>query len=187
MAFVDDDEVEEVGRIIAEARRGLAGRIAAGHEGLEDGEEDVAVLRHAALLADDLGVDPHQRVFGEGRERVVGLVGEDVAVGQEQDARTAGRLAFALPVGEVPSALEQLPGELEGDEGLAGAGRQRQQDAVLPRGDGLQRAPDGDVLVVARLPVAALVLERDGGEAVAPDVLLGKDPVPEFVRGGVLR
>ena len=28
MAFVDDDEVEEVGRVVAEARRGLAGRIA---------------------------------------------------------------------------------------------------------------------------------------------------------------
>ena len=57
----------------------------------------------------------------------------------------------------------------------------------LTRRDGLQRAPDGDVLVVARLPVAALVLERDGGEAVAPDVLLRENAVPEFVRGRVLR
>ena len=48
-------------------------------------------------------------------------------------------------------------------------------------GDGLQHPLDGDVLVVAALEVAALVLERHGGEAVAPGVLLGKGQVPEFV------
>jgi len=110
-----------------------------GHEGLEDGEEDVAVLRHAALLADDVGVDPHERAFGESGERIVGLVGADVAVGQEQDARPAGGLGLTLPVGEVSAALEQLPGELEGDEGLAGAGRKDQQDAVLPRYNALRQ------------------------------------------------
>ena len=52
----------------------------------------------------------------------------------------------------------------------------------LSGGDGLQHALDGDVLVVARLEVAALVLERHGGEAVAPGVRLGEGPVPEFVR-----
>ena len=41
----------------------LIGRIAPAHEGLENGEENVAILRHAALLADNLGVDPHERVF----------------------------------------------------------------------------------------------------------------------------
>jgi hypothetical protein len=42
---------------------------------------------------------------------------------------------------QVPAALEQLPGELEGDEGLAGAGGQRQQDAVAAGlGDGFQHA-----------------------------------------------
>ena len=43
---------------------------------------------------------------------------------------------------------------------------------LLVRGDGLQHALDGDVLVVAALEVAALVLEGHGGEAVAPGVLL---------------
>ena len=99
----------------------------------------VAVLRHAALLADDVGVDPHERAFGESGERIVGLVGADVAVGQEQDARPAGGLGLTLPVGEVSAALEQLPGELEGDEGLAGAGRKDQQDAVLPRYNALRQ------------------------------------------------
>jgi hypothetical protein len=87
-----------------------------------------------------------------------------------------------LPVVQVPAALEQLPGDLEGDEGLAGAGGQRQQDAVAPGGDGFQHARDGDVLVVAPLPGAALVLEGHGGEAVAPGVSASaKVSVPQFV------
>ena len=126
MALVDDDEVEEVGRILAEVGRGLAVLRRAAHEGLEDGEEEAAVLGHLALLADVLRRDAHQRVLGEGGEGVVGLVGEDVAVGQEQDARAARRLAA-----QVPAAVEELPGDLEGDEGLAGAGGEREQDALL--------------------------------------------------------
>ena len=42
----------------------------------------------------------------------------------------------------------------------------------LSVGDGLQHPLDGDVLVVAARVRAALVLERHGGEAVAPGVLL---------------
>ena len=123
------------------------------------------------------GVDAHHGVFGEGREGVVGLVGEDVAVGQEQDARAACRLAA-----QVPAAVEQLPGDLKGDEGLAGAGGEREQDRGRLVGDGLQHPLDGDVLVVAARVRAALVLEGHGGEAVAPGVRLGKGQVPEFVR-----
>ena len=101
MALVDDDEIEEVGRIFAEVGRGLAVFRRAAHEGLEDGEEQAAVLRHLAFLADVLGLDAHQRILGEGGERsevVVSLVGEVVAVGEKQDARTAAGLGSALPV-----------------------------------------------------------------------------------------
>ena len=99
----------------------------AAHERLEDGEEQAAVLRHPALLADVVRLDPHQRIFGKGGEGVVGLVGQDVAVGQEQDARAARRLAGHQ---QIPAAVEQLPGDLKGDEGLARAGGEREQDAV---------------------------------------------------------
>ena len=57
------------------------------HERLEDREEDAAVLGHPPLGPDLGRVDPHERIFGERRERVVRLVGEDVAVREEQDAR----------------------------------------------------------------------------------------------------
>src|SRR5690606_19210264 len=108
-------------------------RLPAG-EGLEDREEDAAVLRHAALLPDRVGADAHQRVVWKGGEGVVGLIGEDVAVCEEQNARPARRLATPSP-----SGMEQLPGDLEGDEGLAGTGGEVQQDAVAAIGDGVER------------------------------------------------
>ena len=89
MALVDDNEVEKVRRIFAEVGRRLAILRRSAHEGLKDREEQAAVLRHAALLADVLRRDAHQRVFGKGGESVIGLVGEDVAVGEEEDARAA--------------------------------------------------------------------------------------------------
>ena len=55
VALVDDDEVEEVRRVLAEIGAAAVPRVAA-HEGLEDGEEDAAVLRDLALLADLLRV-----------------------------------------------------------------------------------------------------------------------------------
>ena len=110
------------------------------------------------------GLDARQRVLGKRREGVVGLIGQDVAVGEEQDARPPLGLAR-----QVPAALEQRPGDLEGDGGLAGAGRERQQDALLAGGDRLQRVLDGVVLVVARLPGAAAsprTARRRSGRAI---------------------
>ena len=124
------------------------------------------------------GLDARQRVLGEGREGVVGLVGQDVAVGEEQDARPARRLAASRfqrlwnSFQAIWKAMEVLPVP------VASVSRMR----LLAGGDGLQRVLDGVVLVVARLPRAALVLERDGGEAVAPGVRLGEDRGPELVR-----
>jgi hypothetical protein len=156
----------------------------AAHEGLEDREEDAAVLRDLALSAHLVRGDPDQGIFREGGEGVVGLVGEDVAVGEEQDARPTGWLTVGFPVAQVPAALEELPGDLEGDEGLARAGGQRQQDALPLVGDGRQHPVDGDVLVVTPLEVPAPVLEGHCGEAVPPRVLDGEGPVPELLRRG---
>ena len=128
MALVNDDEVEEVRRILAEIGRRLAVLRRAAHEGLEDGEEQAAVLRHLAFLADVVRLDAHQRVLGEGGEGVVSLIRQDVPVGEEQDARAARRLAA-----QVPAAVKQFPRDLKGDEGLARAGGQREQDALLVR------------------------------------------------------
>src|SRR5205807_5616459 len=97
---------------------------------------------HLALVANAFRLDPDHRILGERGESVIGLVGEDVAVGEEQDARAAIRLPA-----QVPATLEKLPRNLKGDEGLPRAGGEREQDALLFRSDGLQHALDGNVLV----------------------------------------
>jgi hypothetical protein len=72
-----------------------------------------------------------------------GLVDEDVAVGQVEDAFSG----LGLP---------QSPDDLEGGVGLAGAGGHDQQEALLPVCDGLDDAVDGVELVVAGRLVAAV-------------------------------
>ena len=129
-----------------------------------------------------VGLDAAHRVFGKRGELVVGLVGKDVAVSQKEDARAARGFAA-----QVPAAVEQLPGDLKGDERLAGAGGERQKNALLVGRDGFHCPLDGDVLKVAAGMGAALVLEGHGGEAVAPRDGLGEGQVPEFVRRGIAR
>ncbi len=181
VAFVDDDEVEEVGGIIAKVGGGVARLVFARHEGLKDGEEDTTVFGHAAPLFDGVRVDANQGIVGEGGEGVVGLVGKDVAIGQEQNARAASGFAA-----EVPAALKEFPGELEGDEGFAGAGSHGQQNSVTPFANGLQHMLNGVVLIVAGFPGAAAVFKGDVGEAIAPRIRFAVGGLPEIVGGGVL-
>jgi hypothetical protein len=122
VALIDHDEIEEIGRVLAEPGGGSAVWPLAAHEGLEDGEEHTGVGGHAPLLAQGIGFEAGEGVVFEGGETgevVEGLIGEVVAIGEEQDARPAGGLA-----GEVPAGLEQLPDDLEGDGCFAGAGGQ---------------------------------------------------------------
>ena len=81
--------------------------------------------------------------------------------------------------------MKQFPCDLERDERLARAGGQCEENAHDAGGDGLHHLLDGDVLVVAAGMRTAFVLERHGGEAVAPLVRLGKSHGPEFIRRGV--
>ena len=61
MALVDDDEVEKIWRVVAKIRAVIRPR----QEGLEDGEEQAAVLWHFALLADVSGIDTNQGILGK--------------------------------------------------------------------------------------------------------------------------
>lgn len=98
----------------------VGGIVVPAHKGLEDGEEDAAVLGHLTLFSDLVRFDPHQGIFRKGGKGVVGLIGQDVAISQKQDTGPPGRVAFLFPISQVPAALKQLPGKLKGDKGLAG-------------------------------------------------------------------
>ena len=156
VALVDDDEVEEAGRELAEE---LLALLRAGDRLIEAevdlvGGVDAALLVErrgefdfgAVLALDGLRAGAELRHGGAEGPEVVdhGLVDEDVAVGEEEDALLA-------------SGLPQPPDDLEGGVGLAGAGGHDEQDAVLALGDGLDGGVDGVALVVARLLAAAIV------------------------------
>ena len=182
MTLIDHDEVKKVGRVLPKPGGGLAIQRRPTHEGLEDCDEHAGVGGHPAFLAQVIGFDPRQGVLlkgGKGGEVFEGLISEVVAVGQKQDAGPA--VGFA---GEIPAGGKQLPEDLEGDRGFAGAGGQRQQDAVLAGGDRLQHPLHGDLLVEADLPAAALVGVGDGGEAITPGVLFGEGARPQLLGRG---
>src|SRR6202034_219108 len=91
MALVHDNEIEEIRRIFAVVVLAVSMGVRTAHESLEDREKDARILRHAAFLADVIRLDAGKRIFRKIGEFVVGLIGEDIAVGQEQDARAACR------------------------------------------------------------------------------------------------
>jgi len=165
MALVNDDEIEEPRRELAEE---LLPILQPG-DGLTEAEIDFVGGVDAALLIErerevDLGavvafdglrlstqlrldlakgaeVDHHR------------LVDEDVAVGEEEDAFFAARLL-------------EPPDDLECGVGLAGAGRHHQQDAVLSFSDRLNGSVHSVHLVIERHLAAAVV------EVVLQDNLL---------------
>ena len=164
VTFIDDDEIEKVRRKLAVDLLPLF----LACDRLIEGKVDLIVLP-------DLAVADLVHHFAERCEVLLhGLVHQDVAVGQKQDA-FAG-LGFP-----------QAPDDLKSRVGLAGAGRHDQQHALLPLRDRFDCAIDGDALVVARLLAAAVGVERlldqlDGFGRRKPFPLLIDRP--QFVEGG---
>ena len=113
-----------------------------------------------------------------GKGLVLGVVDQDVAVGQVEN------LGPAVFAGAVPPGRPELPADLESHHGLAGAGRHGEQDALLALEDGLDRPVDGDLLVVAGA-FAGEVIEW-GEQAALPAFIqtLGSgEAFPQFSRG----
>ena len=163
VALVDHDQIEELGRELFVDVLFLLGAA----DRLVEGEVDLEGLVRGAV--GDLGHGRAERL-----EIVVpGLVGEDVAVDQEEDA----------PPG---AGLPQPPDDLKGGVGLAGAGGHDQEDAVLAPGDGVDGAVDGDELVVARALAGTVVVIVLGGDRLLGRGVAfgGAEPLPEFGRAG---
>ena len=167
MALVHDDEVEEVGRVLSVQARAA---FVFGN-GLIDGEVDFPPL--ADLAVGDLPAGIAERREG----LVLRVVDQDVAVGKVENL---GAAVFARPV---PQGVPELPADLEGDQGLAGAGRHREQDSPLPFQDRLHHPIDGDLLVVAKLLLGLMVAGREKllGGLVVIELPPLTQPGPQFV------
>ena len=184
VALVDNHEVKEIVRPLLVVWRITAFRTA--HDSLEDGK--IQVTRRGQFAAQGtraaggtqaVGGDALHSVLVKLLKVVLGLVRQDVAVSDEQDARLLRR-ATGVPVG-----LVQFPADLEGGVGLARARCHGEQDALFVVGDGIQHGVDGDFLIVAGLAAAATV-QGTQVELVAPFVLLGVGHLPQFLRRGEL-
>ena len=142
MALVDHDEIEETGRKLA---KNLLVLLRPGDR-LIEAEIDFIGGVHVALRK--LGHD-----VAEGLEVVdSGLVDQDVAIREEQDALLAAR-------------LPQPPDDLKGGVGLARSRGHDEQDAVAALGDGLDGGVDGIGLIVAwgfAAAVVVIILEDNG-------------------------
>ena len=68
------------------------------------------------LFADLAALDLVAGIAERGERLVLRVVDQDVAVGQEED------LGPAVVAARVPGGRPELPADLEGDDGLAGAG-----------------------------------------------------------------
>ena len=157
---------------------------------MKDREENTAILRNSPLLTNVTRFNTHQRArlrILECRKCVECLIGEIIAVGQEQNARPALRFGIGLAVLQIPAAVIQLPRQLESNEGFAGTGGQREQHAVAPVGNRRQHTVYRDVLVITTLKITALVLEGHHGKTVTPDILGRKQALPQFIRRRKLR
>ena len=163
MALVDHDQVEELGR---ELFVDVLKLFRAG-DGLIQRQVDFVGFVHRALC--DLG---HCRAE---RLEVVdsGLIRQDVAVDKEEN--TFLRTGFP-----------KTPDGLEYRVGLPRARGHDQQNAVLALGDCLDRAVDGDLLVIAwcfAAQVQIVVLGHDASLGLAEALPLAI-PLPEFRRAG---
>lgn len=99
MALVHDDEVEEVRRILfVKTRTTLVPR-----DGLIDGEVHLPALVDLAVL------DLLAGIAKGGEILVLGVVHQDVAIGQVEDP------GMPMLSGPVPARIPELPADLEGD------------------------------------------------------------------------
>ena len=157
VAFVDDDQVEEAGRELAEQ---LLPLLRAGDR-LIEAEIDLVGGVDAALLVDARWSG---RSWCRPRARWSWRWSLSFAIAAPNGRKS---LTIVWSISTLRSArnrmrflrpgLPQPPDDLEGRVGLAGAGRHDQQNAVLALGDGLDRGVDGVDLIVARRLAAAVV------------------------------
>jgi hypothetical protein len=134
MAFVHDDEIEEIAREFS----------------VETGAVFVScdrlIRRKVHFAAQDyLAFNLVPCVAERSEDYCLRIVDEKVAVGEVQNA------GLAMLARSVPPRRPQHPADLERHVRLAGTGRHREQNAALAPSDCFDGALDRDVLIVAWL------------------------------------
>ena len=160
MAFVDDDQVEEVR---AEFAVGVLVLIVVGQ---------TLIQRQIDLVGfvDLLLLDDRHFVFEVAEIASACLVDQGIPVRQKQDALFR------------PS-LPQSVNDLKGGIGFTGTGGHCQQDALLTFGNGLYSAVDGNLLVVAGVTTGAveeIILSADSLGFWRGDAFVAFIPLPEL-------
>ena len=146
MALVHDDEVEEVaGKFLVEA-----GAVFVLGDGLIGGEIHLAAEHCVTAL------DLVPGVAEGGESFVLGIIHEEIAVGQIQDSRLPRRVALGVPLGR-----PEFPANLKGDIRLARAGGHRQQHALPALQNGLHGAVNRNALIIARFPAGGEIGRRE--------------------------
>ncbi len=163
MAFVDHDEIKEVGGELFVDVLGFFGAC----DCLVEGEIDF--VGFIDLAFGDFG---HGRAEG-GEVVLFGLIDEDVAIGEKQDPFFG-------------AGFPESPDDLEGGEGFAGAGGHDEDEAIAALGDRFERLVDGVDLVVAgqfAAAVAVVVLGDQVG-AIVGDAFVQAVFAPELGGAG---
>ena len=146
MALVHDHEIEELGWIVSEE----AGAVLALGEGLIDGEVHFAAMDHLT------GFNLVTSIAEGSKQAVLGLVHEDVAIGEVKDA------GAAVLASAVQSACTEFPAHLERHERLAGASRHGDEEAAfVALQNGFDGPIDGDLLVVALTLAEGVIVGRE--------------------------
>ena len=168
MAFVNDDEIEEIPRILPVE----AGTVLVTRDGLIDREIHVAALDSHATCYLVTGVAKRAEILCHW------IVDQDVAIGEKQDLR--------VPVDAfgIPACRPELPANLEGDGSLARSGTKCEQ-CPLPT---LKRRLNGpvysDFLIVAKGfgSVWKRGRQQPFGHLVVDNALGAAEPGPKVIR-----
>lgn len=110
-----------------------------------DRKKDIGICRDDSSSTLDLRSIDLETVFLERVEGIHRLIDEDIAIREDEDARSAS----ADPITR-PPRHEELVRHLKSDHRLASARREREEHTISPFGDRLHHARDSDLLVVSR-------------------------------------
>ena len=167
MTLIDDDEIEEIPLILPEIRSRISHCIhRTTHKCLENREKNTSIFWDISLLSDITRIDPHQSIFWKRSKSIERLIGEDIAIGEEEDTRTTSTVTS-----DIPPRLVELPCDLETDKCLPCSCRKREKDTILFACDRIECLRDREFLIVSCSLRASDTLEWYRSKSLSPLII----------------